>query len=101
MDRSPYIHLYEHPQRSLFPDIVPGYCIDRVEGTVRTPLTEQRMRYLDAYARMLTIHESTGLAVVISAHDGTLIDAIGEKERERQEMKNGFGRSAQSFSRDP
>lgn len=85
-----YIHLFEDEQPSLFPDLIPRYRVDRVEGSVRTPLGERRMTYLDAYAHMLTLHEHTGLAVVVSAHDGTLIDAIGEKEHRRE---TGFERN--------
>ena len=89
----PYIHLYGDPQRSLFPDLKPGYRVDRVEGANRAPLSD-RMTYLDAYKHMLEVHEITGLAVVISAEDGTLVDAIGEKPASLRRESNRFARES-------
>lgn len=77
----PYLHLYGHKQRSLFPDLIPEYGIDLVHGNIRRPVGPRRMTYLDAYAHMLSAHEHTGLAVVVSTEDGTLIDAIAQKPK--------------------
>ena len=77
----PHLHLYAHKQRSLFPKLVPGYGVDFVHRDIREPAGPERMTYLDAYAHMLRAHELTGLAVVVSAEDGTLIDAITQKPR--------------------
>ena len=79
----PYLHFYGDAQRSLFPDLVPdAYRLDRVEGSIRTPLIDpsRRAQYLEVYDSMLALHHETGLAVLVSYPDGSSVRALMEKK---------------------